>query len=62
MVFLKAFNISNTNIMRTSEDSIDIIMQRKQMKAADAYDKVKSTPSRMDDPYAHVLEYISYWL
>ena len=32
------------------------------MPATGAYDTVKSTPSRMDYPYAHVLEYISYWL
>ena len=27
-----------------------------------AYEIVKSNPSSMDDPYAHVLEYISYLL
>ena len=27
-----------------------------------AYDTLKSTPLIMDDSYAHVLEYISYWL
>ena len=31
------------------------------MPATNAYDKVKSNTSIMDDPYAHVLEYISYW-
>ena len=32
------------------------------MPATGAYDTVKSNPSIMDDPYAHFLEYISYWL
>ena len=32
------------------------------MPSTGAYDIVKSTPSRMGDPYAHVLDYISYWL
>ena len=43
-------------------DGIATIMQRGQMSATCAYDTVKWTPSSMDDPSAHVLEYISYWL
>ena len=32
------------------------------MPAPGEYDTVNSTPSIMDDPYSHVLYYISYWL
>ena len=32
------------------------------MTVTGAQDTVKSNPSSMDDPYAHVLEQISYWL
>ena len=48
--------------MRLSADAIAMIIQRESMTATGAYDIVKSTTSRMDDPFVHVLEYISYWL
>ena len=32
------------------------------MTATCEYDTVKPNPSSMDDPAAHILEYISYWL
>ena len=38
-----------------------MIMQRESMPATGEYATVKSTHSIMDDPYAHVTEYISYW-
>ena len=43
--------------MRPSSDVIDMIMQREWMPATDAYDTVNSTPSSMDDPYLHFLDY-----
>ena len=60
MVFWEALEISKTKIISPSEDSIEIMMQRERIPATGAYDTVKSTPSIMDDPYAHVLEYKSY--
>ena len=54
--------MSKTKIMRPSADVITVIMQREQMPATGLYDTVKSTPSSMDDPYAHVIEYKSYLL
>ena len=48
--------------MRPSVDAIDLIIQREWIPATGKYDTVNSTPSRMDDLSAHVLEYISYWL
>ena len=38
------------------------MMQRDLIPETGAYDTVKFNPSRMDDPYAHVLEYRSYLL
>ena len=46
--------------MKPSADAIATIMQRERMLAAGLYDPVKSTPSRMDNTNAHVLEYKSY--
>ena len=37
-------------------------MRKERMPATGSYDTVKSNPSIMDDPSAHVMEYISYWL
>ena len=48
--------------MKNSVDSIFMIMQRERMTDPGAYDTVKSTTSSIDDPYAHVLDYISYLL
>ena len=49
-------------MMWPSADAIYIIMQRELMPSIVSYDTLNSTPSSMDDPYAHVLEYRSYWL
>ena len=48
--------------MRPSTYAIAIIFQRERMAAKFAYDTVKSTLSSMDDTYAHVIDYRSYWL
>ena len=48
--------------MSPSAYSIAVIMQRGWVTATGKNDTVKSTPSSMDDPSVHVLEYISYWL
>ena len=39
-----------------------IMTQRDLMTEIGVYETVKSTPSSMDDPSAHFLEYISYLL
>ena len=62
MVFWKELDTSNTNIMRPYAEAIAMIMHRERMPATGAYNTLKSTPSIMDDPYAHVLEYNSDWL
>ena len=48
--------------MRPSEDAISVIILRERMTATVAYDTVKSISLSVDDPSAHVLEYIYYWL
>ena len=48
--------------MRPSTDEIYMIILRERIPATGVYDTVKSTPSSMYDPSAHVIEYISYWL
>ena len=60
MLFCKALGISYTKIMRSSVEAVAMIIQRERMTATGSYDTVNSTPSSMDDPYAHVLDYISY--
>ena len=54
--------MSKTKIMRPSVDAIAVITRREMMPSTGEYDKVKSTPSRMYDLYANVIQYISYWL
>ena len=54
--------MSNIDRMRPSADSIAMIMRRYHMPSIGVYDTVKSTPSSMDDTYANVFEYSSYWL
>ena len=39
-----------------------MLMQREIITEIGVYDTVKPTPSSMDDPSAHFLEYRSYWL
>ena len=48
--------------MRTYVDAIYIMMQREQIPDTGAYDTLKSTPSRMDDPSARVFDHKSYLL
>ena len=43
--------------MRPSADAIAMMIRREKIPANGAYDTVKSTPSIMIDPSAHVLEY-----
>ena len=54
--------MSKTKIMRTYVDAILIMMQRNPMPSTGSYDTVKLTPSSMDDPSAHFIEYRSYLL
>ena len=56
MVFLKALDMPNTKIIRLSTEAIAMIVWRERMPATGTYDTVKSTPSSMDYPSAHVLE------
>ena len=46
--------------VRPFANEIATTMQREKIPATGAYLIVKSTHSRMDDPYEHVLEYKSY--
>ena len=46
--------------MRPSADEIDMMMQRGCMPATGTYDIVYSTPSTVDDPSAHIIEYKPY--
>ena len=62
MVFWKSLDMSKTKIMGPSADNVFMIMRREQIPYTGAYDTVKSTPSIMNDPSEHVLEYRSYWL
>ena len=52
--------MSKKKLIRPSKDAITMIMQRERVPANIPYDTVKSTPSGMDDPSAHLMEYISY--
>ena len=54
--------MSKKKRMRPSSEAIGMIIQRDKMPDIVAHDTVNSTPLRMDDPSAHVLEYRSYWL
>ena len=49
--------MSNTNIMRSYADEIDMIIQRGRIPSTGEYDTVKSAPTSMDDPSEYVLEY-----
>ena len=44
-------------IIRPSTDAVSMMMQREWMPDTGEYNTVKSNPSSMDDPSAHVLEY-----
>ena len=56
MVLWKALGMSNTKRIRTSAESIAMLIQRECIPDTGAYDTVKSTTSTMDDPSAYVLE------
>ena len=60
MIFRKELEISKKKITSPSEDSIVMMMQRERMPYTGEYETVKPTPSIVDDPSAHVLEYIPY--
>ena len=47
--------MSKTKIIKPYEYAMKMIMQIYLMPSTGDYDTVKSIPSRMDDPYAHVL-------
>ena len=47
--------MSKTKIMKHSKDAMEMITKREIMVETGAYETVKSTPSRMDDKYAHVM-------
>ena len=55
-----SLNKHQEKIMRPSADHIFMMLRREWMPATSTYDTMKSTPSIMDDPSAHVLEYRSY--
>ena len=44
-------------IKRTSADAMSVMMKRERMSTTGAYATMKSTPSIIDDPSAHVLQY-----
>ena len=54
--------MSKTKIIKPYEYAMTMIMQIYLMPSTGDYDTVKSTPSDMDDPSAHVLECKSYLL
>ena len=56
ILFHNALEISNINIIMTSEDSIKMVIIIDLVLATGAYETVKSTPSSMYDPSAQVLE------
>ena len=62
MVFWKSLEISKTKRTRPSEDSIAMVVRRDWMPDTGEYYTVNSTPSIMDDPSAHILDYKSYRL
>ena len=55
-----ALEISKTKIIRPTNDEIEMLIQGEHMPETGTYNTVKSFPSKMDDTYAHVLDYKSY--
>ena len=49
--------MSETKIIRSYEDAIEMMMQGGRMIATGAYDKVKSSTSSMDYPSKNVMVY-----
>ena len=52
--------MSKTKRMKPYVYAISMMMQRENIPATGVYDTVNSTPSKIYDPYEHVLEYKSY--
>ena len=50
--------MSKTKRIKTSTNAMAVMMQRERMPETGAYETVKSTPSSMDYPSSHVMEYI----
>ena len=48
--------MSKTKIINASEEEMKMVMSIYIMPETGFYEAVKSTPSIMDDPYAHVIE------
>ena len=60
IVFWKVLEITNKKIIKPSADAMVKMMRRVKIPETVAYETVKSTTSRMDYPYAHVLKYYSF--
>ena len=54
--------MSKTRMIKPYADAMSMMMQREQMPATGEYETMKSNTSIMDDPSAHVMEYIFYCL
>ena len=52
--------MSKTRIIKPSADAMVKMMRRVKIPETVAYETVKSTTSRMDYPYAHVLKHYSF--
>ena len=59
MLFWKDLEMSKTKIIKTSAEEMETMIQIYLMPATGAYETVKSKPSILDDPSAHVIEYMS---
>ena len=53
--------MSNIRITYPFADAISIITQTDLMTETSVYETVKFTPSSVDEPSTHVIEYRSYW-
>ena len=58
--FWKVFGMSKIKRIDTYEYAITMMIHRYIIPATSVYETVNSTPSIVDDPSAHVIEYISY--
>ena len=54
--------MSKIKIINPSVDTISMMLKSYLMLGTGEQGTVKSTPSKMYDPYAHVIEQRSYWL
>ena len=55
MLLWKSLDISKTKTINPSADAIIMVIQREWIPDTGVYDTVKSTPSIMDDTFAHVM-------